>query len=26
VGYYDFGMNRRRIEDIRKKWNEELMY
>jgi len=26
VGYYDFGMNRRRIEDIRKKWNEELLY
>ena len=26
VGYYDFGMNRRRIEDIRKKWNEELMH
>lgn len=22
VGYYDFGVNRRRIEDIRKKWNE----
>jgi uncharacterized protein (DUF1499 family) len=26
VGYYDFGMNRRRIEDIRKRWNEELMH
>jgi uncharacterized protein (DUF1499 family) len=25
VGYYDFGMNRRRIEDIRKKWNEGLI-
>ena len=23
VGYYDFGMNRRRVEDIRKQWNEE---
>lgn len=21
VGYFDFGMNRRRIEDIRKRWN-----
>jgi uncharacterized protein (DUF1499 family) len=21
AGYYDFGVNRRRIEDIRKKWN-----
>jgi uncharacterized protein (DUF1499 family) len=26
VGYYDFGVNRRRIEDIRKRWNEELMH
>jgi uncharacterized protein (DUF1499 family) len=26
VGYYDFGMKRRRIEDIRKRWNEELMH
>ena len=25
VGYSDFGMNRRRIADIRKKWNEGQM-
>ncbi len=25
VGYYDFGVNRRRVEDIRKQWNEEPM-
>ena len=26
VGYYDFGVNRRRIEDIRTKWNDELLH
>lgn len=25
VGYYDFGMNRRRIETLRNKWNEKLI-
>ena len=26
VGYYDFGVNRRRIEDIRKRWDEGLVH
>jgi len=25
VGYSDFGVNRRRVEDIRKRWNKELL-
>ena len=26
VGYYDFGVNRRRIEDIRDRWNQDQGY
>jgi uncharacterized protein (DUF1499 family) len=26
VGYYDFGVNRRRIEDIRNRWNQDPGY
>ena len=26
VGYYDFGVNRRRIEYIRNRWNQDLGY